>query len=275
LGFKAASAKIGTYGGQAALSAGLTTTATSASGVALETLGSSYYAAGGGSIVGDVSAKGIARLAASSAAASGTTAAASGGTGIERVVSGLGKTSGNGGNGAIWKSVQTAATLMAQSKIAKADRKGPTFVAGGLSHGRTSGAGPQPFFVVGGPRGTNAETGRGTPPRAPNADQPTLAGQLARQPAQGSGGPTPPQYQGSGLLAAEQGGGGQQPADPQQGLVPEGFAQTEQSQQFNLLPEPDLNAPANEFFDPYRSTSILGQQRERRSLEELIFGGLV
>ena len=284
LGFKATAGKIAAHGGAAAIQAGLTTTATSATGAALtadvltgtitaEGAAGGVLAQRGGEALA-LSAKGTA-LASSEAAAllaanpafvteAGLTASTIG-TQLEIAANTLTQVAAKKGiSDTVWKGVQVGFTAMAASKAAQKRRSRPTFVAGGLSHGKSDRSfGPNPFFVIGGPRGTNAVTQEQAAPQAPATEQATLAGQLARQESPEGVATTPQQP--SGVLAAPVQGPAALPQEAQ------AVAQEAQGTQANtLLAQNPAQQGVKEFLGEFAPTSILAPATSGTSIVDTL-----
>lgn len=205
VGLKGLGGKLAAKGGAAAIQAGLTTSATSATGAAITADLASGTVGGLSTTAGEaVALSSKATAAAATEAGVGTIGTVmeggtiSGsvegitGTQVEQVVSTISTTGAksSGVSSAVWGGISSGATSMLKSYFAqKATERGPTFVAGGLSHGGPSELGPQPRFVVGGSnplrsdpiQGTAAPTQEATPPVSAGDIGPTRAGILARQ----------------------------------------------------------------------------------------------
>ena len=270
LGFQGVSGSLASHGGAAAIQAGLTTTATSASGAALTADVLSGTIAGTGTAEAGalaLSAKGTAFATAEAGATllanpafvaeAGLTTATQLEAATAALTTGAAKT---GISSTVWKGIQVGFSAMAASQANKKQKKGATFVMGGLSKGpKDRSFGASPSFVVGGPRGSNAikrETA------APQADVgPTLAGELARRDT--SEGVAALPQQPSGVLAADpravQDIGGVQ---DQAGVAPQEAGA--------LLAQTPSQQGVDQFLGEFKPTSILSPNRKQSIVDNLI-----
>ena len=296
LGFKGAAAKLASHGGAAAIQAGLTTTATSATGAALSSAaatgstatgtaaggiaasgGTNAAAVQGGLLTGKSGAVALSAKAGAAQAASIATTTASQllpgvqATGLGQATTALTTTgaSSAGMSSNVWKGIQVGFTAMAAAQARKKDKKGATFVAGGLSKGGSSTMGPTPFFVVGGPRGANAQLGdqdQGAP-QAPATEKASVAGTLARQESQPGSRPSPQDRSSGGVLDLGKSRG---PAE-----VPQTEVTGTPDQEGLQFAQGDPNAilsPEQQAIGEMRATSILSP-RKKKSFEDRVFGG--
>lgn len=238
LGFKGAAAGLAKHGGAAAIQAGLTSTATSATGSALAANlaeGTISAVAPGSTAVGTLAnraGEGI-LLSAKATAAAKAGAAATLLQGAQQVSGALPGMLGTGaaeatamastqfagatgtlmgtaskvGIGAmVWQGIQTGFTAAAAAKAREGAKKGPTFVAGGISHGKSDrNFGPTLSFVTN-DRDTTP-VGTEPAPAAPATREATLAGELARDDTENKYTelPTVQERQDTGLLAQAEG----------------------------------------------------------------------
>jgi hypothetical protein len=280
LGFKGASASLAQHGGAAAIQAGLTTSATSATGQALAADLITGTVSGSATVGAEtlpltLSAKGSALASAEAAHALSITPAfiseaGTAGSQLANVVAGLTTGPGaevaasSGGSKLMWNAIAGGAAAMV-SKSSR-DKKRPTFVAGGLSHGGPAHAGPQPYFVVGGKRPESEQTQVSAQSGA--GDTNTLAGRLARKER---GGVQALVTGNGGVLDV---GGPAKLAPSQVTGAPAGVPVNDNAAlAANAAPESRGVDSTQEFFKDFRSTSILSP-RNNRSFEERIFGGL-
>lgn len=204
------------HGGASAIQAGFVSTATSATGEAIgaNALTGQIVKDGGAALTSrgaavELSAKALAHeqaVAASSlagvpqysVAADGTPVLATTGggsvdgvfqsynaasTGIGQVQNALTTTGTSAGMSSnVWKGIQVGFAAMASS-AARSEKRGRTFVAGGLSHGGSSELGPQPFFAIGGREVAEPDgpLDISQAPRASSIQGESVAGELARR----------------------------------------------------------------------------------------------
>jgi hypothetical protein len=301
VGLQGTSASLAAHGGAAAIQAGLTTTATSATGAALtaNALGGTITATGGtnaaavaggtlqtGSLSGGAASSSIGLSSAGTAAVNAEALAigtAQGGALTSAQVATVSQTqmgvagqtivqtgASSGISSTVWKGIQVGGAAYLAAKSRERDKLGPTYVAGGISKGGSANPGPQPFFTVGGKdyRRPSEMAQLDKAPLAPATQEATLAGTLARQEVQAGSVPAETRTR-QGILAAD--GPAQLPDPIKQS---DSFVQSDDP----LAPVGEQGVLGTggtvESLADLRATSILSP-RKARPLEDRIFGGSI